>query len=140
MFRPVPPRGRTRSAGSLRPGWIRSSSRKRSYRQPQGPCPAMWRRVARPKTAKIELSTTQDSAGHGIEFLEKLRITRFRSRDQGVVKSTVGTYGARLVLARKISGKARDQAFCFFDIGAEHFDDVRHGHRVVVGVPAVEVG
>src|SRR5580704_3015419 len=44
-------------------------SRKRSYKQPQGPCPAMWRRVARPKTAKIELSTTQHSAGHGIEFL-----------------------------------------------------------------------
>jgi hypothetical protein len=46
----------------------------------------------------------QDSAGHGIELLEKLRIARFGGCDQGVVERPVGTDRARLVLARKIAG------------------------------------
>ena len=44
------------------------------------------------------------------------------------------------MFARKIPGKARDQALRLVGIRGQHPDDVLHRHGIMIGVPAIEIG
>src|SRR5262249_26944959 len=75
-----------------------------------------------------------------VELLRKLLVARLRRGDQRGVERAVRTDGTGLVLAGEIAREPRHQRFGLLRVGGEHGDDVLHRHRVVVGMPAVEIG
>src|SRR5258705_9281126 len=105
------------------------------------PAGALWRTARRRATtdAGDELAP-EHAASHRIELLDERLVAEFRRRDERAVERAVGADRARLVFAGKVLGKTGDQPLGLIGIGREHLDNVLHGHRIVVGMPAVVVG
>ena len=75
-----------------------------------------------------------------LELREQLRIARLGRGDQGGVERPVGTDRARLMLAREIAGEPRHQRLGLFGIRVQHANDLLHGDRVMMRMPAIEIG
>src|SRR5262249_61392396 len=80
------------------------------------------------------------AACHRIELLEERLVARFRRGNQRGVERAIGADRARLVLAGEIAREPGHQRLRLVSVGGKHSDDVLYGYRIVVGMPAIEVG
>src|SRR5947209_4853792 len=86
------------------------------------------------------VSSSENAPRHRIELLHQLQVSGFRGGDERRIESTIGTDRARLVFARKIPGKPAHKALGLVGVGEKNADDIRNGDRIMIGMPAVEVG
>src|SRR4051812_14242074 len=88
----------------------------------------------------VPSSRTQDSPRNRIELFQKFWIARLRGRDQRGVESAVGPDRTGLVLLGKVPRQPRYQRLGLVGIRGQHADDVLYRYRVMLGMPAIEIG
>src|SRR3954462_13481051 len=92
------------------------------------------------ENADHQPSCSQYPPRHCVELPQEFGITRFRRGDQGRVEGAVRSIRAWLVNSREIVGETRNQTPRLLGIGVQHTNNVLNGDRVMIRMPAIEIG